>query len=93
MGASFCEDNTMEKKIYLLVIRDRIGAFTKQKVLCTIEEARFILTCMMHAGKFNRGDIIEGDRDYIGDFSVKPIERYEMGEDRVLKEWQSYASY
>ena len=82
----------MEKKIYLLVIRDRIGAFTKQKVYCTIEEARHFLHCMMLAGKFNRGDIIDGERDYIGDFSVKPIEYYEMGEDKLLKPRVFYAN-
>lgn len=75
----------MEKKIYLVVIRDRIGAFTKQKVYCTFDEARFILEAMMLAGKFNRGDIIEGDKTHVGDFSVKPIAQYEMGEDKQLK--------
>lgn len=82
----------MEKKIYLLVIRDRIGAFTKQKVFCTIEDARHFLLCMMLAGKFNRGDIIDGDRDYIGDFTVKPIEQYQMGEDKQLKPREFYAT-
>jgi hypothetical protein len=79
----------MEKQIYLLVIRDRVGAFTKQKVFCTLEEGRYFLECMMLAGKYNRGEIVAGDKDYIGDFRVKPIESYQMGDDRLLKRWVS----
>jgi hypothetical protein len=80
----------MEKKIYLVIIRDRIGAFTKQKVYCTFDEARFILEAMMLAGKFNRGEIIEGDKTHVGDFSIKPLKKYVMGDDKTLKEWESY---
>lgn len=82
----------MEKKTYLLVIRDRIGAFTKQKFLCTLEEARFILEAMAAPTKCNRAEIIEGERDYIGDFSVKPLEYYEIDENRKLKPRMFYAT-
>ncbi len=82
----------MENKIYLLIIRDNIGVFAKQKVFCNIEEARFILKCMLLGNKYTRGDIIEGDRTHVGDFSVRPIEQYVMDKEGNMNPKDNYAS-
>ena len=65
----------MESKNYLLVARTRDG-YMQEKVTtnCTVEEAKKFLSAMMNTShKLVRGEIIDGNRDYIGDFRVRPF--------------------
>jgi hypothetical protein len=64
-----------EMKNYLLMARTNTGAIEeKVNVFCTLEVAKGILNVIMDTKKsLVRGEIIEGNRNWIGDFSVKPI--------------------
>ena len=60
---------------YLLLARTNTGAIEeKVNVLCEMEQAIGILAVIMATRKsLVRGEIIEGNRNWIGDFRVKPI--------------------
>jgi len=64
----------MESKNYVLLARSRDGFIhEKVKVNCTLDSAATVLTYMMAASpRLTRGEIIEGDKTHLGDFSVKP---------------------
>jgi hypothetical protein len=65
----------METKNYLLVARTRDG-YMQEKVntSCTLDEAvKFLKSMMLTSPKLVRGEIIDGNRDYIGDFRVRPF--------------------
>jgi hypothetical protein len=74
----------MEK--YILLIRNNAGAYLdKVTVVANLEFCREVLQAMIHANKnANRAEIIEGDRDYIGDFRVKPKYKYYINMHRTL---------
>lgn len=66
-----------EMKNYLLLARTNTGAIEeKVNVMTDIETAKSVLYLMMSTKKaLVRGEIIEGNRNWIGDFAVKPIWR------------------
>ncbi len=74
----------MEK--YILLTRNNAGAFLDKVTVCAdLEFCREILQAMMYANKnANRAEIIQGDRDYIGDFRVKPIQKFGINMHRTL---------
>ena len=78
----------MDNKNYTLVIRTGTGVWdSKTKVNCDIHAARLFLDAMLRAHpKSNRGEIIEGDRDYIMDLRVKPIVKVTRREDGLIFE-------
>lgn len=65
----------MEYKNYTLVVRTGTGVWdAKTKVNCDEHMARLVMQAIMRAHpKSNRGEIIEGDRDYNMDFRIKPM--------------------
>ena len=69
-------------KVYTLLTRNNVGAFTeKVKLKADLYFCKVVLTSMMASSNKNvRGEIIEGDRDYIMDFRVKPIFKYKLDE-------------
>lgn len=64
-----------EMKNYLLLARTNTGAIEeKVNVLTDLDTAKCVLDLMMRTKKaLVRGEIIEGNRNWIGDFAVKPI--------------------
>ena len=74
----------MEK--YVLLTRNNTGMFIDKVTVCAdLEFCREILQAMIYANKnANRAEIIEGDRDYIGDFRVKPIRKFYINMHRTL---------
>lgn len=78
----------MEFKNYTLIIRTGTGVWdSKTKVNCDIHAARLFLDAMLRAHpKSNRGEIIEGDRDYNMDFRVKPVLTVSRREDGIIIE-------
>jgi hypothetical protein len=67
---------TKERKNYLVMVRNTTTGAIEEKanVFCFFETAQLIVRCMMDSKKGNvKGQIIEGNRNWIGDFSVKPI--------------------
>lgn len=78
----------MEYKNYTLVVRTGTGVWdAKVKVNCDMHMARLVLDSILRAyPKSNRGEIIEGDRDYIGDFRVKPILKVTKNEEGLIFE-------
>jgi len=74
----------MEK--YVLLTRNNTGMFLdKVTIFADLEFCREVLQAMMYANKnANRAEIIEGDRDYIGDFRVKPIRKFYINMHRTL---------
>jgi hypothetical protein len=74
----------MEK--YVLLTRNNTGMFLdKVTIVADLEFCREVLQAMMYANKnANRAEIIEGDRDYIGDFRVKPIRKFYINMHRTL---------
>jgi len=72
---------------YILLIRQNNGMYLdKVKVgAYNIEFCKEVLQAMVYANKnANSAEIIEGDRDYIGDFRVKPLHKYYMNMHRTL---------
>lgn len=67
----------METKNYLLLARTLTGAINESVTINTdLDNARQILRLVMNASSTTlRGEIIEGNRDYIGDFRVRPLFR------------------
>lgn len=65
----------MEMQNYLLLARTNTGAIEeKVNVHCTFQEAKQILMYILSANKkLTRGEILEGNRAWIGDFHVKPL--------------------
>lgn len=62
--------------IYTLLIRQNNGICLEKVKISTydVEFCRDVLQSMIYANKnANRAEIIEGERDYIGDFRVKPL--------------------
>ena len=60
--------------MYIILTRNNTGAYEQKiKLDCDLDFAKMLLGRMMQVGKACRGEIIEGDRDYIGDFHVKPL--------------------
>jgi hypothetical protein len=74
----------MEK--YILLIRNNAGFYLDKVTVCAdLDLCREILQSMMYANKnANRAEIIQGDRDYIGDFRVKPIQKFGINMHRTL---------
>ena len=74
----------MEK--YILLIRNNAGFYLdKVTIVADLDFCREVLQAMMYANKnANRAEIIQGDRDYIGDFRVKPIQKYGINMHRTL---------
>ena len=74
----------MEK--YVLLTRNNTGMFLdKVTIVADLEFCREVLQAMMYANKnANRAEIIESDRDYIGDFRVKPIRKFYINMHRTL---------
>lgn len=64
-----------EMKNYLLLARTNTGAIEeKVNVMTDLETAKACLDIIMRTKKsLVRGEIIEGNRNWIGDFRVKPI--------------------
>jgi protein involved in ribonucleotide reduction len=64
-----------EVKNYLLLARTNTGAIEeKVNVLTDLATAKSVLDLIMRTKKsLVRGEIIDGNRNWIGDFSVKPI--------------------
>ena len=64
-----------EMKNYLLLARTNTGGIEeKVNVFTDLETAKAVLNLIMRTKKsLVRGEIIEGNRNWIGDFSVKPI--------------------
>lgn len=64
-----------EMKNYLLLARTNTGAIEeKVNVLTDLDTAKAVLDLMMRTKKsIVRGEIIEGNRNWIGDFAAKPI--------------------
>ena len=72
---------------YLLIIRQNNGVWLDKVKIATydIEFCREVLQAMVYANKnANTAEIVEGDRDYIGDFRVKPIRKFYMNMHRTL---------
>lgn len=67
----------METKNYLLLARTLTGAVNESVTINTdLDNAKHILRLVMNASSTTlRGEIIEGNRDYIGDFRVRPLLR------------------
>ena len=63
---------------YILLTRNNSGFYLdKVSVMASLEFSKEILQSMVLANKnANRAEIIEGDRDYIGDFRVKPLLKF-----------------
>jgi hypothetical protein len=78
----------MEFKNYTLVVRNGTGMWdAKTKVNCDEHMVRLIMEAMLRAHpKSNRGEIIEGDRDYIMDFRVKPLIKFKKNEEGLIFE-------
>ena len=78
----------MEFKNYTLVIRTGTGVWdAKVKVNCDEHMVRLILQAMLRAHpKSNRGEIIDGDRDYIMDSCVKPLITFTKNEEGLILE-------
>lgn len=78
----------MEFKNYTLVVRTGTGVWdSKTKVNCDEHMARLILESMLRAHpRSNRGEIIDGDRDYIMDSRVKPLIKYVRNEQGLIVE-------
>ena len=72
----------MENKIYMLLTRNNVGAYTGKAVVCAdLYLSSIMLSAMMRASPKNtRAEIIEGDRDYIMDFRVKPLIKFRLDE-------------
>lgn len=78
----------MEFKNYTLVVRTGTGVWdAKVKVNCDEHMVRLILQAMLRAHpKSNRGEIIDGDRDYIMDSRVKPLITFTKNEEGLTLE-------
>ena len=78
----------MEFKTYTLVVRTGTGVWdSKTKVNCDEHMARLVLQAMMRAHpRSNRGEIIDGDRDYIMDSRVKPLIKFSRNEQGLIVE-------
>lgn len=78
----------MEFKTYTLVVRTGTGVWdSKTKVNCDEHMARLVLEAMMRAHpRSNRGEIIDGDRDYIMDSRVKPLIKFSRNEQGLIVE-------
>lgn len=82
------EIHQMEYKNYTLVVRTGTGVWdSKTKVNCDEHMARLFMEAMLRAHtKSNRGEIIDGDRDYIMDSRVKPLIKYIKNEEGLIFE-------
>lgn len=78
----------METKNYLLLARTLTGAINESVTINTdLDNARQMLRLVMNASSTTlRGEIIEGNRDYIGDFRVKPLLRVLRNKDGSFTE-------
>jgi hypothetical protein len=75
-------------KVYMLFTRTRTGEYTeKVRLLGDLYFCKTVLNAMMRTSSRNvRGEIIEGDREYIMDFRVKPIAKFKLTEDNQFVE-------
>lgn len=64
----------MENKNYLLVARSGDGYIhEKVAVKCDLDAAKLMVKMIMSSSpRLVRGEIIDGNRTHVGDFSVKP---------------------
>ena len=72
---------------YLLITRSNNGVWLDKVRIAThdMDFCREVLQSMVYANKnANMAEIIEGERDYIGDFRVKPIRRFYINMHRTL---------
>ena len=72
---------------YLLITRQNNGIWLDKVKIATddLEFCRQVLQAMIYANKnANQAEIVEGDRDYIGDFRVKPIRKFYINMHRTL---------
>ena len=73
-------------QLFTLVTRSNNGTFIDKVTVSTnLDFCRFILQTMVYANKnVTRAEVLEGNRDYIGDFRVKPLVKYFTDEERNL---------
>ena len=66
--------------MYLCLIRNNAGAYLEKVTLSAdILFCKSVLQAMIAANKnATRAEIIEGNRDYIGDFHVKPLNTFKV---------------
>lgn len=78
----------MEYKNYTLVVRTGTGVWdAKVRVNCDEHMARLIMEAMLRGHpKSNRGEIIDGDRDYIMDSRVKALIKFTKNEEGLILE-------
>lgn len=78
----------MDSKNYLLLARTLTGAINEKVNIHTdIDTAKSMLKLVMNASSTTlRGEIIEGNRDYIGDFRVRPLCRLLRNKDGSFSE-------
>lgn len=77
----------MEQKLYMLVTRNNIGVWEdKLRVFADIEFCKRILETMFAANnKAVLGEIIEGNKDYLGDSRVKPLHRFKIEDGKLME--------
>lgn len=73
----------MDSKNYLLLARTLAGSINEKVTVNTdLDSAKNVLKLIMNASNSTvRGEIIEGNRDFIGDFRVKPLCRLHRNSD------------
>jgi hypothetical protein len=78
----------MESKNYVLVTRNNMGGWVgKVNLNADLDFCKCVLQAMMKSSKsVVRGEILEGDRDYIGDFRVKPLLKVRLNNDGTIVE-------
>lgn len=78
----------MESKTYTLIVRTNTGVWNeKVKVNADLETCKLFISSMMRtSSKNNRGEIIEGERDYVMDCRVKPVLRMKLNADGSIVE-------
>jgi hypothetical protein len=76
----------MDPKTYVLLTRSNNGTYIDKVNVCAdLNLCRQILQAMINANKnANRAEILEGNRDYIGDFRVKPLQKFSINMHRNL---------
>lgn len=78
----------MESKNYMLITRNNAGGWVgKVGLNGDLDFCKTVLEAMMKSSKSAiRGEILEGDRDYIGDFRVKPLLKVKLNNEGVVIE-------
>lgn len=73
--------------MYLLLVRNNAGAYLDKVTLSAdLDFCKKVLLAMVAANKSaTRAEIIEGNRDYISDFRVKPLSSYKIVDGNLLE--------